>query len=108
MKASAIAFKKMEDYVKQVMFPKKYWSDRKMYKLPSYEWFSTDMNDWEDKLDEAGIDTQVPKDFGTTLLLDFYNFINNKDLNAYQLEDLVEICAYFGAEGVKYNTRINV
>lgn len=105
MKASAIAFKKMEEYVKQVMFPKKYWSDRKMYKLPSYEWFSTDMNDWEDKLDEAGIDTQVPKDFGTTLLLDFYNFINNKDLNAYQLEDLVEICAYFGAEGVKYNTK---
>jgi hypothetical protein len=35
----------------------------------------------------------------------FYNFINNKDLNAYQLEDLVEICAYFGAEGVKYNTK---
>lgn len=104
-KASAIAFKKFEEYVRQVMLPYKYWDDRKMYVLPDYEWFSTEMEDWKEKLEAAGIDTYVPKSFGTTLLLDFYNFINDKDLNAYQLEDLVEICAYFGAEGVKYNTK---
>ncbi len=108
IKANAIGYKKFEEYIRSLMFPQKYWGDRvtTQYKVPSLEWFSTDMKDWQEKVAEAGIDSNIPENVGITLLQDLYVISTNApEISSYTLEDLVELCRLFNATGVNYNTK---
>lgn len=108
IKANAIGYKKFEEYIRSLMFPQKYWGDRvtTQYKVPSLEWFSTDMKDWQEKVAEAGIDSNIPENVGITLLQDLYVISTNApEVSSYTLEDLVELCRLFNATGVNYNTK---
>lgn len=108
MKASAIAFIKFEEYIRVVMGNRRYWEGRvsTKFELPSLEWFQGDMEDWQEKLELAGINTELPENVGITLLTDMYIILNNTEhISSYSLEDLVEMCDIFGAQGVAYNTK---
>ena len=108
IRASAIGYKQFEDYLRSAMRAQKYWETRvnTKYKLPDIEWFETTMSDWQDKLKEAGVDTNLPESVAITILQDLFVIHNNTDqVSSYTLEDLVEICNLFGATGTKYNTK---
>ena len=108
IKANVIGYKKFEEYLRQLHVAQRYWEGRvtTKFKLPEYEWFNSSMEDWESKLLDAGIDTNIPKDVGITLLRDMYVILNNLDeIKSYSIEDLIQLCSIFGATGVAYNTK---
>ncbi len=108
IKANAIGYSKFEKHIQQIMLPRKYWEGRMNteYKLPQDSWFDTEMLDWKEKLQEAGIDDRIPENVGITLLRDMYVILNNtKEVSSYNLEDLVELCSIFNATGTNYNTK---
>ena len=108
IKANAIGYKKFEEHIRGLMFPQKYWEGRMniRFKLPTLEWFSTDMTDWKEKVQDAGIDTNIPENVGITLLQDLFVIsTNSPQVSSYTIEDLVELCGLFGAIGVNYNTK---
>lgn len=107
IRANAISYKKFEEHIRNVMIAQRYWENRKtMYRLPDAEWFKSDMKDWQEKLEFAGIDKAIPENAGITLLQDMYIITNNtKEVSSYSLEDLVDLCALFNAYGTNYNTK---
>lgn len=108
IRANAISYKKFEEYVKNVMRPQKYWEARSntKYSIPDAAWFEGDMQDWQERLELAGIDTNIPQTAGETILHDAYIFLNEpKEAKNYELDDLVGLCAMFGATGANYNTK---
>ena len=106
MKASAISYKKFEEYLRSLHFAQRYWEGRVSteFKLPNAEWFDTEKEDWKDKALDAGIDINIPKDTAVLLLNDMFNILND-NVKQYTLEDLYEMCATFGAVGTNYNTK---
>lgn len=108
IRASAIGYKQFEEHIRSVMRAQKYWEGRvnTRYHLPELEWFATNMSDWQEKLVDAGIDKNIPENVGITILQDLFVIHNNTDqVSSYTLEDLVEICTLFRANGKNYNTK---
>lgn len=103
MRLSAISYEKFQSYVRDLNRGKKYWSGRREQrgdkveeKLPPIEWFDSEQEDWKEWAEKLNIDTNIPKEVGTSLIADFYNFVKDTStIEEYELEDLVSLCKLF-------------
>ena len=104
MRISALSYKKLEEHVNDIFRGKRYWIGRKEVSkvaskgnLPPVEWFSTDMEDWQEWAQKLNIDTNLPDEAGKSLIVACYNFVtDNPIINEYPLEELIDLCGLFG------------
>ena len=73
--------------------------------LPPIEWFRGEMEDWEKYASAANISTNYSKEEATSILTNFYNFINENKLDQYTTEECYALCNFFEIPTSEANTR---